>query len=79
MDEQTVTRSIPRSVGLLGALTIAALAVLGLWGFVDGYLLEMGGDYFAPTLGVLAITVLVVGGLVVLGARSKQWLAGPYW
>ena len=79
MDEQTVTRSIPRSVGLLGALTIAALAVLGLWGFVDGYLLEAGGDYFVPTLAVLVLTALVVGGLIALGARSKQWLEGPYW
>ncbi|MXV62297.1 hypothetical protein GS429_09535 [Natronorubrum sp. JWXQ-INN-674] len=79
MDDQSVTRSIPGSVGLLGTLTIAGLAVLGLWGVVDGYLLQTGGEYFLPTLGVLAVVVLVVGTLIALGVRSKRWLEGPYW
>lgn len=78
MDDQTVTRSIPRSVGLLGTLSIAALAVIGLLSFVDGYLIE-SGDYFAPTIAVLIATIVFVGALVVLGARSKRWLEGPYW
>ncbi|SEH11212.1 hypothetical protein SAMN04487967_0249 [Natronorubrum sediminis] len=78
MDEQAISRSIPRSVGLLGSLSIAALAVVGLLGAVDGYLLE-SSEYLAPTAGVLVVTALVVGGLIALGARSKQWRAGPYW
>lgn len=78
MDDQTVTRSIPGSVGLLGTLVIVALAVLGVWGFVDGQFLE-AGDYLAPTLGALAVTVFVVAVLVALGARSGRWLEGPYW
>ncbi|WP_137290032.1 hypothetical protein [Natronorubrum halophilum] len=79
MDEQSVTRSIPRSVGLLGVLIVAGLATLGLWSFVDSYLFETGGEYFASTIGVLVITAAFVGGLVILGARSKRWRAGPYW
>ncbi|WP_440765339.1 hypothetical protein [Natronorubrum sp. DTA7] len=78
MDDQTVTRSVPRSVGLLGTLTIAALVALGLWGFADSYLIE-SGDYLAPTIGVFIATVVFIGALVVLGARSKEWLEGPYW
>lgn len=79
MDEQSVTRSIPGSLGLLGPLLIAGLALIGIWSFADGYLLETGGDYFASTIGVLVVTVAIVGGLIVLGARSKRWLEGPYW
>ena len=78
MDDQTVTRSIPRSVGLLGTLSIAALVALGLWGFADSYLIE-SGDYFAPTVAVFVVTVVFIGALVMLGARSKAWLDGPYW
>lgn len=78
MEDQTVSQSVPGSVGLLGVLVIAAVAALGIWGFVDGYLLE-AGDYLAPTVGVLVLTVLVVGALIAWGARSKQWRAGPYW
>ena len=76
--DQTVTRSIPGSVGLLGTLLIAGLAALGLWGFVDGQLIG-SGDYLVPTIGVLAVTLIVVGALSALGARSKRWLEGPYW
>ena len=78
MEEQTITRSIPGSVGLLGVLTVVALAVLGIWSFVDSYLIG-STDYLAPTLGVLAVAIVTVGALSVLGARSKRWLAGPYW
>lgn len=78
MEEQTLPRSIPGSVGLLGALTVVLLAVLGVWSFVDSTLIG-SGDYLAPILGVLAVVVVVVGALVVLGARSREWLANPYW
>ena len=78
MEEQTITRSIPGSVGLLGVLTIAALAVLGVWSFVDSQLIG-SSDYLASILGVLAVVIVVVGALSLLGARSRRWLTGPYW
>ncbi|QFU83523.1 hypothetical protein [Natronorubrum aibiense] len=79
MDEQSVTRSIPGSVGLLGTLVVVGLVVLGSWSFVDGVVLESAGEYATSTLGVLAVTAVVVGLLIVLGARSKRWREGPYW
>lgn len=79
MADQSVTRSIPPVVGLLGTLLVALTAVIGVWGFVDGFLLETSGEYFVPTIAVLAITVLVVVALIATGARSKRWLEGPYW
>ncbi|WP_076608507.1 hypothetical protein [Natronorubrum thiooxidans] len=79
MDEQSGTRSIPGSVGLLGTLIVVGLVVLGSWSFVDGVVLESAGEYAASTLGVLAVTAIVVGLLIVLGARSKRWREGPYW
>lgn len=78
MEDQTIPRSIPGSVGLLGALTVVLLAVLGVWSFVDSNLLG-SGDYLAPVLGMLAVVVVAVGALIVLGARSREWLANPYW
>ncbi|MFA9426790.1 hypothetical protein [Natronorubrum sp. A-ect3] len=79
MEDHTVSRTVPGSVGLLGALVVAGLAVLGGWGFVDGVVLESTSAYLAPTVAVLAVTVVVVGALIALGARSKQWREGPYW
>ncbi|ELY61888.1 hypothetical protein [Natronolimnohabitans innermongolicus] len=78
MDEQTVSRSVPGSVGLLGVLSIVALAVLGLWAAVDGFAGD-GSEYLAPSLGVFAVTAVVVVALAASGARSKQWREGPYW
>ena len=78
MEERALTRSIPGWIGLLGVLTVLALAVLSVWSFVDSYLIE-SSDYLAPTLGALAVVVLVIGALSLLGARSRRWLAGPYW
>ncbi|SDQ92918.1 hypothetical protein [Natronobacterium texcoconense] len=74
MNDRTVTIT-----GLLGTLVIAALAVLGVYGFVTGYLLESPGDLLAPSLGVLAVTIVFVGALIVLGARSRRWRQNPYW
>lgn len=78
MEEQTIPRSLPGSVGLLGVLTVVLLAALGVWSVVDSTLLG-AGDYLAPILGVLAVVVVVVGALAALGARSREWLANPYW
>lgn len=78
MEEQTLPRSIPGSVGLLGVLTVVLLAALGVWSFADSTLLG-SGDYLAPLLGVLAVVVVAVGALAALGARSREWLANPYW
>ncbi|WP_049896607.1 hypothetical protein [Natrialba chahannaoensis] len=65
--------------GLLGALSVGVLAVLGVYGFVTGYLLESPGALFVPTIATLGLTVVVVGVLVVVGARSKRWRQNPYW
>ncbi|WP_126663502.1 hypothetical protein [Haloterrigena salifodinae] len=78
MEEQTLPRSIPGPVGLLGVLTVVLLAALGVWSFADSTLLG-SGDYLAPLLGVLAVVVVAVGALAALGARSREWLANPYW
>lgn len=72
MDERSLA-------GLLATLVIAALAVAAVAGFGTGFLTNPSGAYFAPTIGVLAITVLVVGALTVAGARSKRWRENPYW
>ncbi|AFZ74501.1 hypothetical protein [Natronobacterium gregoryi] len=74
MNDRTVTIT-----GLFGALVVALLAVLGVYGFVTGYLLESPGDLFVPSIGVLAVTIVVVGALILLGARSSQWRQNPYW
>ncbi|QSW98626.1 hypothetical protein [Haloterrigena alkaliphila] len=76
--DQGITRSVPGSFGVLAPLLIAGLAVIGIWGFVDGQL-GGSGEYLTSTLGVLAVTLVVVGALIVVGARSKRWLEGPYW
>ncbi|SFB95834.1 hypothetical protein SAMN05444422_103238 [Halobiforma haloterrestris] len=65
--------------GLVGTLVAVALAALGVYGFLTGYALENPGDLFVPSLGVLAIVAVVVGALVLLGARSRRWRENPYW
>jgi hypothetical protein len=67
------------STGLLGTLAIVFLTVLGLWGLLNGYVLESPGEWLAPTVGTLAVTAAVVGLLIVVGARSKRWRQNPYW
>ncbi|EMA44429.1 hypothetical protein [Halobiforma nitratireducens] len=65
--------------GLLGTIVIVALAALGVYGFVTGYALESAGELLAPSLGVLAVALVVVAVLAGLGARSKQWVQSTYW
>lgn len=72
MDERTIA-------GLLATLVIAALAVLGAYGFGTGYLLNSPGEYFAPTIGILVVAVLAVGALIASGIGSRRWRANPYW
>ncbi|WP_226006234.1 hypothetical protein [Natrinema salinisoli] len=72
MDERTIA-------GLLGTLVIAALAVLGAYGFGTAYLLDSPGAFFAPTIGALVVAVLAVGALIASGIGSKRWRANPYW
>ena len=67
------------STGLLATVAIACLAIVGVWGFVDGYLVGSPGAYLAPTLVTLAITAVFVAALAVTGARSKRWRQNPYW
>lgn len=72
MDERSIA-------GLFATLVVVALAVVGLYGFGTSYLIESPGRYLAPTVGALAVAVLVVGTLTVVGGRSKRWLENPYW
>lgn len=72
MDERSIA-------GLLATLVVAALAVLGVYGFGTGYLIDSPGDFLAPTIGVLAVTVLVVGALIASGVGSRRWRENPYW
>ncbi|WP_247000183.1 hypothetical protein [Halosolutus gelatinilyticus] len=70
---------IRTSTGLLATLTAVLLGIVGVWGFVDGYLLGSPGAWFAPTIGSLVVAAIAVGTLVLLGARSKRWRENPYW
>jgi hypothetical protein len=72
MDERSLA-------GLLATLVIAALVVTAVAGFGTGFLTNPSSEYVAPTIGVLAIVVLVVGALTVAGAGSKRWRENPYW
>ncbi|WP_265111392.1 hypothetical protein [Halosolutus halophilus] len=72
MDRQT-------SSGLLATLTVACLAIVGVWGFVSNYLLGSPGQWLVPTVATLLITAVFVGALAVTGARSKRWRENPYW
>ena len=72
MDERSIA-------GLLATLVIAALAAIGVYGFGTGYLVNSPGEYFSSTVGALAVAALVVGTLIVVGARSTTWLENPYW
>ncbi|WP_254763549.1 hypothetical protein [Natrinema marinum] len=73
MDERTIA-------GLVGTATIAVLAVIGVFGFSSGYLIDPPTSiYLAPTVAILVVAVLVVGGLAALGAGSRRWRENPYW
>ncbi|WP_408959071.1 hypothetical protein [Natrinema sp. 74] len=73
MDERTIA-------GLFATAVIAALAVVGVVGFSNGYLIDPPtGDYLVPTIAILGIAALVVGGLTALGAGSRRWRENPYW
>ncbi|WP_049923447.1 hypothetical protein [Halopiger djelfimassiliensis] len=74
MNDRTLT-----GAGLIGTLVVVGLVAFGAYGFVTGYLLESPGDLFGPSVGVLAVAVVVVGALTVLGSRSKRWLRSTYW
>ncbi|APW99191.1 hypothetical protein CHINAEXTREME_16055 [Halobiforma lacisalsi AJ5] len=67
------------TTGLLGTLVAVALAALGVYGFLTGFALEDPGELFAPSMGVLVITAVVVGTLILVGARSRRWRENPYW
>ncbi len=73
MDERTIA-------GLFAMVVIAALAVVGVFGFSNGYLINPPtGVYLVPSIAILVVAVLVVGGLTVLGAGSRRWRENPYW
>ncbi|MDS0474219.1 hypothetical protein [Natrinema sp. 1APR25-10V2] len=73
MDERTIA-------GLFATVVIAALAVLGVFGFGSGYLINPPtGVYLVPSIAILVVAVLVVGGLTALGAGSRRWRENPYW
>ena len=73
MDERTIA-------GLFATAVIAALAVLGVFGFSNGYLIDSpDSGFLVPTVAILVVAVLVVGGLTALGAGSRRWRENPYW
>ncbi|WP_049925326.1 hypothetical protein [Halopiger goleimassiliensis] len=74
MENRTLTL-----LGLVGVVSIAVLAAIGIYSFVSSYLLESAGELLTPTLAAIVLTVLVVGALSVLGARSRRWMQNPYW
>ena len=74
MEDRTIS-----IVGLVGVVTILALAVLGVYGFVTGTLLEPSAALLAPTVATLVVTAVIVGALIALGAGSRRWRQNPYW
>lgn len=66
-------------IGLAGAVSILALAVLGAYGFVTGTLLESSAALLAPTVATLVVTAVIVAALIALGAGSRRWRQNPYW
>ncbi|WP_254529368.1 hypothetical protein [Natrinema gelatinilyticum] len=64
--------------GLLAIIVIVALAILGVYGFGTGYLID-ASEYLTSTIGVLVVAILAVGALIALGAGSRRWRENPYW
>ncbi len=72
MDERSIA-------GLVATAVVAALAILGLYGFTTGYLLDSPGEYLAPSMGVLAVAAVAVAALIASGVGSGRWRENPYW
>lgn len=66
--------------GALGILVVIATVVFGVGGFFRTFVVDThDGAAVAPTMAILAVTVLVVVGLSAAGIRSREWLENPYW
>lgn len=67
------------SAGLVGTLAVALVVGIGAGGVLAGYVVGSPGEWLAPTVGSLAVAVVVVGALAFVGARSARTLRNPYW
>lgn len=66
--------------GLLGSLVVVALAVGGATTFTRNFLVAVSpGAQVGGTVAMVAVVVAVVGGLSVLGGKSRRWRENPYW
>lgn len=65
--------------GFVGILTVVGLVLIGSYGVVDGYLLESADELLAPSIGALAVAIVVVGGLTILGTQAGRRLETTYW
>jgi hypothetical protein len=63
-------------LGLLGTALLAGLAVGALALLVTTI---SGTASAVAAIVTLALVVLLVGGMVRLGARSRRWRENPYW
>lgn len=67
------------AAGLGGVLSIVGLAIAGLWGVVDGYVVGEPAGVVAPTIATVVLVCVVVGTLVAFGSRSGRRRETPYW
>lgn len=61
---------------------LTILVVVGLAGFVVGALIRLLTSELVTDVraqAVLALLIALVLVVSVIAARSRQWLAGPYW
>ena len=66
--------------GTLGVLSVIGLVVLGAYGFLDSYVVDVPPDaQLGATLATLAVAALFVAALVVVGSRAGGWTETPYW
>jgi len=65
---------LTKPLGLLAGLLVAGAALGSLYGLATGPLFEE-----TAAVATLALVLAVVAVLALVGARSREWLAGPYW
>ena len=73
MDGRTLT-------GAGGIILIITLGVIGLSTAVEQYITNPAdGASIGAIFAISAIALLFITVLTIIGTRSREWLANPYW